>query len=131
MRLNEKFNNVFSYAAGVQTWVNNCTGVDGGYKYSFAHDFAIADWVGGIKAIRETWKRVFKEWKYDYKVVAEAVSQIAMMSCVHWRLKQDGVENRDVFIQAYQELYNAATGDFNKEYAENEEALDYLFYLTD
>lgn len=131
MTLRENFKNVFSYAAGVQNWVNKSTGVEGGYNFSFAHDFAIADWMGGRKEIRETWQSILSGWQDNYKVLAEAISQILMMKCAHWRMQQDGIENRDYYIQAYEDLYYIADRKYNELFKDNEEALDYLFFLTD
>ena len=43
-----------------------------GYKpiTTFYTDFSIADKFG-VEAIKDTYKRVFQEWKYDYKYITE------------------------------------------------------------
>ena len=131
MLLREKFKNVFSYASGIQDLLKKCTGVEGDYIYGFACDFSIADWVGGRKEIRRTWERILKGYEGNYKALAEAISQILMMKCAHWRMQQDGIENRDYYIQAYEDLYYIADKKYHELFKDNEEALDYLFYLTD
>lgn len=42
-------------------------------------DFSIADKFG-VEAIKDTYKRVFQEWKYDYKYITE----LAMV--LNWKL---------------------------------------------
>ena len=52
-----------------------------GYKpiTTFYTDFSIADKFG-VEAIKDTYKRVFQEWKYDYKYITE----LAMV--LNWKL---------------------------------------------
>ena len=52
-----------------------------GYKpiTTFYTDFSIADKFG-VEAIKNTYKRVFQEWKYDYKYITE----LAMV--LNWKL---------------------------------------------
>ena len=40
------------------------------FKTTFYNDFAIAD-MFGIKAVEDTYKRAFKEWKSDYIYLTE------------------------------------------------------------
>lgn len=52
-----------------------------GYKpiTTFYTDFSIADKFG-VEAIKDTYKRVFQEWKYDYQYITE----LAMV--LNWKL---------------------------------------------
>ena len=47
--------------------------------YDILYRFSIADKFG-VEAIKDTYKRVFQEWKYDYKYITE----LAMV--LNWKL---------------------------------------------
>ena len=129
MNVHEKFTTVFSYAAGVEQWVNDCLPL-GPLKYTFANDFAIADWFG-TSEVKDTYKRVKNEWLSDYKAFTEVVIALNMLSWANDTLKRQGIDGRDEFIELYANLYHQATTDFYDKYEGNQEACDYFFEMTD
>ena len=129
MKLQENFANVFSYAAGMEAWVNDSLPL-GPLKMTFVSDFAIADWYGATE-VRDTYGRVKKEWLDDYKAFTEVVIALNMLSWAHNALRKQGIDGRDGFIRLYSELYHAATRDFYDKYDGNREACDYFFEMTD
>ena len=100
MRLNQGFKNVLSYSAGMNQWVRNNYPTE--LDYSFASDFAIADWISGKKGVLETYDRVKKEWLNNYKAFTQAAVAINMLSWAHYQLKRQGYEGRDIFIELSQ-----------------------------
>lgn len=131
MKVQQKFRNVSSYASGVQQWCNNAyaeSGLD--LKYTFAQDFAIADWFG-VKNVRETYARVKKEWLDDYRAFTEVAIALNLLAWANNQLKRQGIDGRDEFIMLYSEMYHEATDDFYERYREDENAKDYFFEMTD
>lgn len=129
MKLHEGFKNVFSYAAGMEEWVSASLPL-GPLKYTFACDFAIADWYGK-DSVEDTYKRVKEEWLSDYKAFTEVVLALNMLSWAHDALKRQGYDGRDEYIKLYAELYYRARNDFYEKYEGNEEACDHFFEMTD
>lgn len=129
MRLQEHFTTVFSYAAGIEQWVNDQL-PQGPLKYTFANDLAIADWYGKDE-VKETYERFKKEWLNDYKAFTEVVIAVNMLSWAHNALKNQGISGRDEFISLYSDLYYKAREDFYAKYDGNQEACDYFFQMTD
>lgn len=128
----QSFNNVFSYAAGIQKWVNKLFEMNGHeIKWSFAHDFAIADWTTGERGVRETMKRVREAYKDNYKAWAQAVAQLSAMADAHYQLKKQGVTDREAVIGYYHRIFDDERSRFNKRFASSTTAQDYLFELYD
>ena len=75
-----------------------------GYKpiTTFYTDFSIADKFG-VEAIKDTYKRVFQEWKYDYKYITE----LAMV--LNWKLWRWYGKN-DELSMLYDSLWKAIDG---------------------
>lgn len=69
-----------------------------GYKpiTTFYTDFSIADKFG-VKAIKDTWERAFKEWKEDYKYLTELVMVMSWKSFEH--------QNNYEYCKLYSDLY--------------------------
>lgn len=69
-----------------------------GYKQitTFFEDFSIADNFG-TRAIRDTYKRAFDEWKKDYKYLTELVMVL------NWKIWQHNNKN-DAYVKLYNEL---------------------------
>lgn len=128
-QLRQGFKNVTTYSAGMQQWVNNNLPVKP--EYTFAGDFAIADWMTGKDGVIETYYRVKESWLNNYKAFTEVVIALNMLSWAHNQLKKQGYEGRDAFIELYTDLYKQATTDFYNKYEDNEEARDYFFRMTD
>lgn len=130
--LTQSFTNVYSYAAGIQKWVNGLFKMNNHeIRWSFAHDFAIADWVSGERGVRETMERVREAYKDNYKALAQAVAQLSAMADAHYQLKKQGVTGRDAVIDYYHKIFDDERSRYYKHFAENEEAQDYLFELSD
>lgn len=129
-QLNQGFKNVLTYAAGMETWVNN--NLHGNpLKYSFARDFAIADWMSGKAGVLETYRRVKNSWIGDYKAFTEVVLALNMLSWAHNQLKKQGYVERDTFIDLYSDLYKQSMADFYEKYEGDEEKCNYFFQMTD
>lgn len=126
------FNDVFSYAFGVEKWVKNYF-KEVGYepKYTFVSDFAMADWYGKKSDVLETYKRVKESWLGNYKAFTEVVMSINLLSWANAALIKQGISGRDEWIATYNKLYERATKDFYKEWGKNVEACDYFFETTD
>ena len=90
MRLQEKFQDVFTYSAEVEQWVNSQLPL-GPLKFTFAADFAIADW-HGVEDVNDTYKRVKEAWLGGYKAFTEVVIALNMLSWAHFALKKEGVD---------------------------------------
>lgn len=75
-----------------------------GYKpiTTFYTDFSIADKLG-VDAIKDTYKRVFQEWKYDYKYITELVMVL------NWKLWRWYGKN-DELSMLYDSLWKATDG---------------------
>ena len=129
MRVQEKFANVFSYAAGLEKWVNDCLPL-GPLKYTFVSDFAIADWMGKDD-VEETYKRVKAGWLNDYKAFTEVVIALNMLSWANDALRKQGLDGRDEFVALYSDMYYKAKDDFYDKWRDNQEACDYFFDMTD
>ena len=129
MKLNEGFKNVFSYAAGMEKWVKN--NLDTEMEYTFANDFAIADWVSGIKGVKETYERVKEEWLGNYKAFTEVALSLNLLAWAHNQLEEQGFEGRNPFIKLYSELWYQAKHDYYEKYADDKEKQEYFFYMTD
>ncbi len=128
-QLYQGFKNVFTYSAGMQQWVNN--NLPAKPEYTFAGDFAIADWMEGKTGVLETYNRVKKEWLNNYKAFTDAAVAINMLAWAHYNLKKQGYEGRDIFIELYSNLYHQAVQDFYEQYEGDEKATSYFFQMTD
>lgn len=94
-----------------------------GYKpfTTFYEDFSIAD-LFGIAAIKDTYKRAFKEWKSDYKYLTE------LIMVLNWKIYEHYKDNT-----IYAELYSGLWCESDEWVMENleGEALDYYITTTD
>ena len=117
----------------MQVWVQKYFNSVGNYKmkYTFVQDFAIADWTSGVKGIRDTYKKLLKEYGNDYKAFTELVMAINMLSWGNDQLSKQGIEGREEYIKYYSELYYESRDAFYKKYDGNSEACDYFFETTD
>ena len=94
-----------------------------GYKQitTFYEDFSIADNFG-VKAIKDTYNRAFKNWKADYKYLTELVMVL------NWKIWRWYGKN-DEYAELYNELWEKADA-----YACNNlkgEELSYFYRTTD
>lgn len=89
---------------------------------TFWSDFSIAD-MFGESAIRDTYKRAFKEWKSNYKYLTEFVMVL------NWKIWQHYENGNELLAKVYDELWKKAD-----EYAVNNlkgEELRYFYRTTD
>ena len=96
---------------------------------TFWNDFTIAERCGGIPAIKDTYKRAFKEWKHDYKYLTELVM---VLNHKIWQWydgeKWENGKSTDI-ARVYSKLWEEA-----RDYAEThlkDEELSYYFRITD
>lgn len=70
-----------------------------GYKpiSTFYIDFSIADMIG-VDVITDTYKRIFKEWKHDYRYITE----VAMV--LNWKIWR-WYEVNDEYSRLYDKLW--------------------------
>lgn len=129
-RLNQGFKNVFTYSAGIEKWINDSLPGEP-LQYTFAGDFAIADWTGGKNGVMDTYNRVKAEWLNNYKAFTEAAVAINMLAWAHYNLKKQGYDGRDPFIELYSDLYHQAVRDFYEKYENDSEAREYFYRMTD
>ena len=71
-------------------------------KTTFWNDFTIAEMFGGVKGIRETYKRALKEWKSDYVYLTELVMVL------NWKIWHF-YERNDTYARVYNELWESAS----------------------
>ena len=95
-----------------------------GYKQitTFFQDFSIADKFG-VEAIKDTFKRAFRDWKNDYKYLTELVMVL------NWKLwiwyQRDNTE----YSELYEDLWTQADNYAMKHLKGSE--LDYFLKITD
>lgn len=88
---------------------------------TFGNDFDIAE-AFGLDAIRDTYNRVFNEWKDNYKYLTELVL------ILNWKIRQHYQSNED-YARLYNELWELADG-YACDNLEGEEA-EYFYRITD
>lgn len=89
---------------------------------TFWEDFSIADRFG-VKAVKDTYRRAFKEWKTNYQYLTELVMVL------NWKLWQHYELGNDALPDVYQELWEKADG-YAMDHLKGEE-LNYFFGTTD
>jgi len=128
MKVQQGFQNVFSYAYGVEDWVNKS--LPKPLEFTFASDFAIADWYGESEVL-DTYERVKEAWLDDYKAFTEVVVAVNMLSWANDALTRQGYDDRERFVKLYSDLYYKARNDFYDKYEGNEQACNHFFEMTD
>ena len=68
---------------------------------TFWNDFTIAD-TFGASAIKDTFNRVFEEWKSNYKYLTELVM------ILNWKLWQHYEQNNTALAELYNDLWQQA-----------------------
>ena len=94
-----------------------------GYKQitTFFSDFSIADNFG-LNAIKDTYKKAFKDWKSNYKYLTELVMVL------NWKIWEHYEKNED-YAKLYNELWEEADA-YACDNLKGEE-LDYFYRTTD
>ena len=90
-------------------------------KTTFWDDFSIADSFG-VKAIKDTYKRAFEEWKGDYIYLTELVMVL------NWKIWQY-YETNEKIARVYNDLWEKA--DLYATDNLNGEELSYFYKTTD
>ena len=88
---------------------------------TFYEDFSIADNFG-VKAIKDTFNRAFKEWKSNYKYLTELVMVL------NWKMFR-WYQKNDAYAELYQELWEKADA-YACDNLKGEE-LSYFYRTTD
>lgn len=70
-------------------------------KTTFWQDFSIADMFGAA-AVKDTYKRAFKEWKHNTEYVTELVMVL------NWKMWDHAEHGRDTLGRLYQQLWTEA-----------------------
>ena len=92
------------------------------FSTTFWSDFSIAD-AFGVKAIKDTYKRAFKEWKDDYKYLTDLVIVLNHKCWQHYE------KGNTEYSQLYEKLYYEAH-DYVLDNLKGEE-FDYYWRKTD
>lgn len=94
-----------------------------GYKpiTTFWQDFTIAEKFG-IKAVKETFDKVFEEWHKDYKYLTELVM---VLNWKIWEHYQNDKELAKVYNDLWEQADNYACENLK------DEELDYFYNITD
>lgn len=79
------------------------------FTTTFPMDFAIADRFG-IKAVKDTYNRAFKEWKDDVQYMIEFVTTLNM-KCWYWH-EQGNIELSEVYSDLYYKAHYACLEHF-------------------
>ena len=91
---------------------------------TFFGDFSIAEALSGAAGVRDTFARSWEAWKGDYKYLTEL---IVVLNHKIWEQVNTDME----LAKVYDELWRKADDDFYTLFADNEEAKDYYFRVTD
>lgn len=100
---------------------------------TFWEDFSIADKFGE-KAIKDTFKRAFNEWKSDYKYLTELVMVLNHKIWLYFSLKENTKSNEeyekyDKYAKLYNDLWEQADAYACDNLKGNE--ADYFYRTTD
>ena len=132
MKVQEYFNDVFSYAYGIEAWIENYfKSVNFELEYTFASDLAIVDWFGNKEEVKESYNRIKNSWIDDYKAFTQVVMCVNMLSWANDQLIKHCFDDREEWVDFYSDLYYQARDDFYSKYENNEEACNYFFKCTD
>ena len=74
------------------------------FKTTFWQDFTIADKFG-TDAIKDTFKRAFKEWKKDYIYLTELV---LVLNWICWQHHQENVRYSKLYAKLYEDANDYA-----------------------
>ena len=127
--VNHGIGNVFHYGAAEEKCIFERQAAETGYKRisTFFSDLSIAEWMG-IASVKDTYNNVVKSWLNDYKMFTEFVICLNWKS---WEWSLDAGRGYEELSKLYVELYEDAQNKFYEHYADNSEAKDYYFQVTD
>ena len=117
--------NVFSYSMNEERfWEVNFL-EDNGYtrKTTFYADLSIAEWTGGLKGVRDTYKNVMKSWEFANDGYLKRQTKLPS---VHTE------EQQQAWVELYKELYyQAYDTDIPKMFKGKEDDLSYFYSTLD
>lgn len=114
--------NVFVYATRCEAnFEGFLTSVGKTRKTTFFADLSIAEWCGGAKGVKLTYKRVVKEWQNDVVYMAEFVVALNQKIWMHYE------QNREL-AKAYNDLW-IECDNFCREHFKGEELSYYYDYI--
>ena len=90
-------------------------------RTTFFADLSVAEWCEGAKGVKDTYKRVFKEWKNDVVYMAEFVIALDQKIWMHY-------EHNKELAQVYSGLWMECE-DFCREHFKGVELSYYYKYL--
>lgn len=91
-------------------------------KTTFYSDLTIAD-AFGVKAIKDTYKRVCKEWMSNIEYITEFAICINHKSWEH--------QENEEYCKLYSDLWYEIEDKICEHYKDNEEAISYFYRVTD
>ena len=104
----------------IKTWnIEEMTGYEP--KTTFYEDFSIADWFGA-RAVKDTFRRAFGEWKDDVVYLTELVMAL------NWKIWEH-YENNEPLARVYNELWTKADA-YAVEHLKGDD-LAYFYRTTD
>lgn len=82
-----------------------------GYKFQYTwwNDFKIAD-VFGPKAVKDTYKRAFEEWK-DNRIAMQELTLVLNWRC-WWHYEEGRTETSKLYSDLYEECYSKCLDHF-------------------
>ena len=92
------------------------------FSTTFWSDFSIAD-AFGVNAVKDTYKRAFKEWKDDYKYLTDLVIVLNHKCWQHY--EKGNTELSMLYEKYYYEAHEYALDNLKGE------EFDYYFRMTD
>ena len=136
--------NVFNYGAYEEKfWEKNFLERFGNYKRqtTFYSDLSIAEWTGGINAVKDTYKKVMRSWKKNIKYLTEFVmclnhksyefndsNYLSRQNRLAW-VKTD--EQASELANLYAELWEQAYAEVEKMFKDDDESLSYFYDVLD
>ena len=117
--------NVFEYAAANEAAFEKYWSECGHErKTTFFSDLSIAEWCGA-DGVKRTYNSVIKEWMQNLVYITEFIA------CLGVKATQWSSCGNPAMCKLYSRLYERGVRAFYNHYANDEEAKDYFFQMTD
>lgn len=118
--------NVFEYSdreeMAFKSMMNEC-GLEP--KTTFFSDLSIAEFIGGEKGIRDTYKRVLKEWMDNVEFITE------FLLSLNWKCWEWYDRGKDDYMRLYKDLYETASDKVFLHYEGDNEKTAYILRMLD
>lgn len=131
-------NGIFEYASQWEKQFEGYLDFIGGHgkrKTTFVHDLSLAEPFGS-DAVKDTDRRVMKEWLSNYKYIAEYIMGLNF-KCNMWARHAELADDERMkakcneFSSLYADLFYSAQDKAYKHHESNDEAVSYLFHYLD